>query len=398
MIKALKYRICPTKIQQELLEKHFGCVRFVYNWALDRKKSLWDNDKTSITTYELQKELTVLKQEFVWLKEVNVQSLQQAIQNVDTAFSNFCKHKKEFPKFKAKNHSNFSFKVINNLSIDFKNNRIKIPKFQYEINIILHRPIKGIIKSATISRTSTGKYFASILVDTQQEQPSKPKVQSKTTITLDLGIKDFATLSDGTKIKNPTFLNKEESKLKFLQRKASKHKGKRTKLKLAKKHEKISNRRKDFLHKTSSKLISENQTIIIEDLAIKNLSKRYKPKQGEDGKYLPNGQAAKSGLNRRISDVGWGMFVDMLTYKADWYGVNLIKIGRFEPSSKRCSNCKAINKDLTLKDRVWSCVECGITHDRDINAAINIKQIGLRDHVIGMRNSYLKSKGAVNIG
>jgi len=180
--------------------------------------------------------------------------------------------------------------------------------------------------------------------------------------------------------------------LAYQQRKYAKYKGKKTLHKIRLLNEKIANQRKDYTQKLSSKLISENQTIIIEDLTIKNLSKRCKPKQDEDGKYLPNGQVAKSGLNRSIQDAGWGMFVDMLTYKANWYGVNLIKISQWEPSSKKCSNCKVINKDLTLDQRKWTCKHCGSVHDRDINAAINIKQIGLRDHIKNIRSEGLKTK------
>jgi len=392
MIKHYQFRIYPTKSQQVQLEKHFGCVRYIYNWALDRKKSLYEFEKKSITTYELQKELTALKQEFEWLCEVNNQSLQQSIQNVDTAFSNAIKHKKGFPKFKNKYKSRDSFKVINSLHLDFENNKIKIPKMQEGIDIVLHRTFEGKIKSATISKIPTGKYFASILVDNQQELPVKPKIQAKTATGIDLGIKDFAILSNGEKISNPKFYKKLLGKLKYLQRKYSKNKGKRTLKKIQTLHEKIANQRKDFLQKTSTNIISENQTIILEDLNIQGMIKRCKPKQDGQGNYIPNRQTAKSGLNQAVSDVGWGMFVDMLTYKADWYGKNIIKIGRWEPSSKKCSNCFEVNQNLTLADRKWTCNNCETVHDRDINAAKNIKRIGLNDYVIGMRKSYLNSK------
>ena len=238
------------------------------------------------------------------------------------------------------------------------------------------------IKSVTISKTKTGKYYASVLVDTKIDKPIKQPVQSKTTVGIDVGVKHLAILSTEEKIENPKYYKKALSYLKYLQRKYAKYGGKRTLKKLQLQYEKIANQRKDNLHKVSSKIISENQTIILEDLNIKGMTSRIKPKQDESGKYLPNGQSAKSALNKSINDAAWRIFIDMLIYKADWYGINVIKIGRFEPSSKKCNICKAINKDLKLSDRSWQCETCGAIHDRDINAAINIKQIGLKNHCL----------------
>ena len=202
----------------------------------------------------------------------------------------------------------------------------------------LHRPTNGTIKSATISVTPTGKYFVSILCDTKEEIPTKALITESTTIGIDLGIKDFAITSEGEVFENPKYLRKAQSKLKYIQRKYSKYKGKRTKKKLVKLHEDVVNKRKDFLHKVSTKLIRENQTICLETLAVKNMVKNHN-------------------LAQAISDVSWSSFVNMLEYKAEWYGKNILRIGQFAPSSKTCS-CGVINKDLKLSDREWTCKSC----------------------------------------
>jgi len=279
---------------------------------------------------------------------------------MDIAFKKFFKGA-GFPKFKSKHKGRQSFSVPQNVIVE--NSLLIIPKFKEGIDIVLHRPIKGTIKSATISVTPTGKYFASILVDTNEIAPPKKPINESTTIGLDLGIKDFAITSGGEVFENPKYLRKAQSKLKYVQRKYSKYKGKKTKKKLAKLHEKVVNKRKDFLHKLSSKLISENQTIALETLAVKNMVKNHN-------------------LAQAINDVSWSTFVTMLEYKADWYGKNILRIGRFAPSSKTCS-CGVINKDLKLSDRTWTCKSCGVTHDRDILAANNIKTFALKNILSG---------------
>jgi len=361
MFRAYKYRISPTKSQKELITKHIGSSRFVYNLALETKTTAYLGSKHNFSPFDLIKQLPELKKECEWLKEVNSQSLQQSIQNMDIAFKKFFKGA-GFPKYKSKHKGKQFFSIPQNVIVE--NNLLIIPKFKEGIDIVLHREIKGTIKSATISVTPTGKYFVSILVDNNTEMPTKAPITENTTIGIDLGIKDFLITSDGEVSDNPKYLRKAESRLKYIQRKYSKNKGKRTKNKLAKLHEKVANQRRDFLHKESFKLVSENQTIAIEDLNVKGM--------------LKNHCLAKS-----ISDVGWSMFTTMLEYKCEWYGVNLLKIGRFEPSSKTCSNCGTVNKDLTLKDREWTCVKCNTKHDRDINAAVNIKNFALRNYVSG---------------
>ena len=369
MLKGLKYRLYPTNSQKELISKHIGSSRFVYNLALETKNTAYLGSKHNFSPFDLIKQLPDLKKECEWLKEVNSQSLQQSIQNMDIAFKKFFKGA-GFPKFKSKHRGKQSFSIPQNVIVE--NNLLIIPKFKEGINIVLHREIKGTIKSATISVTPTGKYFVSILVDTNTEIPTKAPITENATIGIDLGIKDFAITSDGEVFENPKNLQKAQSKLKYVQRKYSKNKGKRTKQRLALLHEKVVNKRKDFLHKISTKLIRENQTICLEDLAVSNMVKNHN-------------------LAQAISDVSWSTFVTMLEYKADWYGKNILRIGRFAPSSKTCSCCGAINKELTLKDREWTCGRCSTVLDRDVNASINIKSFALKNYLSGEHT--LKNQG-----
>jgi len=369
MLKGLKYRLYPTNPQKELIAKHIGSSRFVYNLALETKNTAYLGSKHNFSPFDLIKQLPELKKECEWLKEVNSQSLQQSIQNMDIAFKKFFKGA-GFPKFKSKHKGKQSFSIPQNVIIE--NNLLIIPKFKEGIEIVLHREIKGTIKSATISVTPTGKYFVSILVDTNTEMPIKALIKENTTIGVDLGIKTFLVTSDGLEIENPKNLRKAQSKLKYVQRKYSKNKGKRTKQRLALLHEKVVNKRKDFLHKTSTKLIRENQTICLEDLSVSNMVKNHN-------------------LAQAISDVSWSTFVTMLEYKADWYGKNILKIGRFSPSSKTCNCCGNINKELTLKDRKWTCPKCNSVLDRDVNASINIKSFALKNNLSGEHT--LKNQG-----
>ena len=359
MFKANKYRIYPTNSQKELIAKHIGCSRFTYNFALETKNSVYLGSKQNLSSFDLIKKLPELKKECEWLKEVNSQSLQQSIQNMDIAFKKFFKGA-GFPKFKSKHKGRQSFSVPQNVIVE--NDLLIIPKFKEGLDIVLHRPIKGTIKSATISVTPTGKYFASILVDTNEIIPQKAAIKENTTIGIDLGIKDFAITSNEEVFENQKNLRKAQSKLKYVQRKYSKNKGKRTKQRLALLHEKVENKRKDFLHKTSTKLIRENQTIALETLNVAGMVKNHC-------------------LAQAISDVSWSTFVTMLEYKADWYGKNILRIGRFAPSSKCCNICGTINKELTLKDREWTCPKCNSVLDRDVNASINIKSFALKNNL-----------------
>ena len=381
MLKAFKYRIYPTKAQETLIAKHIGSVRFIYNLALETKQMAYSGTKVNLSGFDIAKQVPELKKECPWLKEINAQSLQKSIFNMDTAFNNFFKGRAGFPNRKRKNSARQSFCIPQAVSL--KSGRLHIPKFKGGIELVEHRPLKGEIKQATISRTYTGKYFASILVETGTEAPEKKPVTEAGTIGIDLGLKTFLVGSDGTAFENPRHLKKAMDRLKFAQSHYSKHKGKKQKHKLARLHEDVANKRRDFLHKASSHLIKNHDSIAIEDLDIKGMMKRIEPIPDGNGGFLPNGQKEKSQRNQAIGDAGWGMFVEMLRYKAEWQGKNILQIGRFDPSSKTCSCCGRNYHELTLEERAWTCKGCGELHDRDQNAALNIKAFALEKNVCG---------------
>lgn len=316
-------------------------------------------NRINLDCFALMRQLPNLKNECIWLREINSQSLQQSLRNLDNAFTRFFKGQNDFPEFKKKSYVG-SFSVPQNVVLD--NFRLVIPKFKEGIKVAVHRPIKGKIRQATVSATSTDKYFVSILCDTGEANKPKARIIENTTVGIDLGIKTLIVTSDGMEFNNPKFLRKAQRRLKYVQRKYSKKKSKRLKHKLAALHEKVANQRKDFLHKVSAELIRDNQSLAIETLQVSNMRKNHK-------------------LALSISDAGWGMFVGMLEYKAEWSGRNVLKIGTFEPSSKTCANCGSINRELTLKDRKWTCGVCGSVIDRDLNAAINIKNFALKNYL-----------------
>lgn len=370
MLKAYKYRIYPNEVQQGQLNHFFGSCRFVYNLGLETKIRAYTSAKVSISCFDLMKQMKDLKyNEAPWLADCPSQTLQYSLRNLDNAYTKFFKGG-GFPKFKNK-YSKQSIQFPQRVSI--KNNRINFPKLKW-MDIVMSRPLgKGLIKTVTLSKTVTGKYFASILIDNQVEIPAKAQINPNTTVGIDLGIKDLAILSDGTVYQNQRFLRKQKANLRRQQRSlARKQKGSKRydkqRILVAKVHEHVSNQRKDLLHKISKDLVTRFDTICIEDLNIAGMMKNHK-------------------LAYAIGEMGWGTLVDMLKYKTEWYGKNLIKIGRFEPSSKICSNCGTINKELKLQDRAWKCDPCKTTHDRDVNAAINIKNFGLRNKPTSVKTS-----------
>ncbi len=360
--KSYKYRLYPTNDQKVLLEKHFGATRFVFNWALESKIKFYKETGKGISKFSLNKELTSFKkqEEYNWLYEVNAQSLQESITNLDSAYTNFFRKQSKFPKFKSKNNNHQSFSCPQNNKVNFDKSLLFIPKFKEGIKIKIDRTFIGKIKTVTISRTPTNKYFASILVETPENLPVKPELNIEKAVGLDLGLKSFITLSDGQKFDNPKFIKKSTKKLirqfrKFSHKKRGSNNKSKQRIKLARLYEKITNQRNDFLQKLSTKLIKESQfeTFCIENLNISGMVKNHS-------------------LAKAISDSGWATFIKFLTYKSNWYGKNIIQIGRFEPSSKVCNECGTINQKLTLSDRTWTC-PCGAILDRDINAAKNIK-------------------------
>ena len=365
MLKAYKYRLYPTKTQEVLLAKHFGCARYIYNYGLERKIKSYSETKKSVSRFTIQADLPKLKkaESTKWLSEVNSLSLQAALLNLDMAFTRFFKEKKGFPKFKSKHDNRQSFQVPQNTEVDYEAKLVYLPKFKEGIKCKFERQFSGNIKTSTVSRTPTGKYFISILVETEDIIPNKAPIDENKAVGVDLGIKTFATLSDGTEIQNPKYLKKALKKLKRLQRSVSrKKKGSNSRKKavtlLARQHEKVTNKRKDFLHKTSKYLIDHYDTICLETLSASNMMKNHR-------------------LAQAIQDIGIYTFNSYMDYKAEWHGKNIIRIGRFEPSSKMCS-CGHIHNGLKLSDRVWTCPACGAVNQRDLLAAQNIKKFAFK--------------------
>ena len=378
--RAYKFRLYPNKFQEDLLQKHFGHCRFIYNHFLEVKIKHYKETKKTITWVDLANQLPQLKIQFPWLTEIGSQSLQQSIRNLDNAYTAFFRSGVGFPKFKNKHKSKKSFIVPqtnNNIKLDYQSNKLTIPKFLNQkskdnrIKCVLHRqiPIDERIKQATISQDKDGKYYVSILVEVNKSFLTKPDRNRNDAIGIDFGVKTFLTLSNGNKIDNPKYLKQSQDKLvkhqcdlELLNKNTTKYKSKREQI--TKLYAKIARQRKDFLDKLSHKLTNDNQigSIAIEDLSIKDMQ-----------------QKNYSSTNCIINDYAWGMFVNMLQYKSDWYGKNLIKIGRFEPSSKTCSKCGNVNHDLKLDNRQWKCIKCNIEHDRDINAANNILDFAFPD-------------------
>jgi putative transposase len=359
--KAYKFRIYPNEKQIEIIEKSFGCSRFVYNHFLNQRNEVYTSEKRCMKYTEQQNQLPSMKKDFVWLKEVDSTSLQISLRNLDTAFKNFFQGRADRPKFKSRrnNYKSYTSNYVNN-NIVVKKDKIKLPKLKW-IKAKVHRYAQGRIINAVVSKVPSGKYFVSICVETEVE----PLEKAAQNIGIDLGLCHFAIFSNGEKIENPKYLKKSLERLAKEQRKlSSKQKGSnnfhKQRIKVAKMHEKITNQRLDFIHKVSKRIISENQVIVLEDLAVKNMMK--------------NDRLAQS-----ISDVSWNKFVTMLDYKAKWYGRNLHKIDRWYPSSKICSKCGYVMEDMPLQIREWKCPECGSIHDRDINASKNILKQGLLD-------------------
>lgn len=359
MEKAYKLRIYPNNKQIELLNQTFGCVRYIYNHFLNRKINFYEENNESLTYNACSKELTQLKKENEWLQNPDKCALQNALKNLDVAYQNFFNKRTGFPKFKSRKSFKDSYKTNSNLK--FENNKIRIPKVGW-IKTRGYKKISGRILSITISKTKSNEFFASICV-TEFE----PKQFEKTNqnIGIDLGLKEFAIFNTGKKIDNPKFFVKFQKKLAKMQRKLSKKVFEsnnyfKYKVKVAAFQEKIKNQRLDFLHKLSIRLVKEYDIICIETLRVRNIMKNHK-------------------LAKSIQDVSLSEFIRQLEYKAKWYGKVISKIDTFYPSSQLCSNCGYKNSDIkNLKIRKYDCPECGAHHDRDVNAAINILNEGLR--------------------
>ena len=365
MVKGYKYRIYPNKDQEQQINQMLGNARFVYNWALDKRIKEYQSEKKSISAFSIMMDLTQLKKqpEYDWLNLSVAQSLQQSVVNMDKAFTRFFKQKKGFPKFKSKHIGTHHVGFPQNTKIDFETDKISLPKLGW-IKTKISRTFEGKIKTSTIEKTPTGKFFVSITVELPDVKVKQKPISKVNAVGIDTGIKTFAVLSDGTEIENPKHLKSNLQRLKVLQRRASKkQKGsanrRKANLKVALLHEKISNQRMDFLHKTTTAIAKQYHTVACENLNISGMLRNHK-------------------LAQSIADLGLGKFYTLLQYKMAEQGGNYLEIGRFEPSSKMCG-CGAINKNLKLSDREWVCPVCGRINQRDELASRNILKFALTE-------------------
>jgi len=366
VLKAVKVRIYPNEEQQSHLAQAFGCVRWVWNQSLATMSQTYKETGKGISALTMKKQIPVWKTEFEWLKECYSQCLQSSVLNLSQAFINFFDGRTGYPTFK-KRHGKQSIQFPQNVKVK-GDDEIKFPGNLGVVKAIIHRELVGSVKTVTVSKMPDGRYYASLLMDDGIDKPATN--EDGKAIGLDLGILDFVVTSDGSKYQNPRHLKKHERNLKRKQKKLSCKKDKTTKarrkakLAVAKVHARIARVRSDFRHKLSRKIVDENQIIVVENLAVKNMVKNHC-------------------LAKSISDAGWGMFCTMLKYKAEAFGQVYLEVGRFFPSSHLCSETLLSLPHMDLSVREFDCPHCGSRHDRDINAAINIKNEGLRILALG---------------
>ncbi|MGF7535118.1 IS200/IS605 family element RNA-guided endonuclease TnpB [Bacillus mexicanus] len=371
---AYKFRIYPTKEQQILIHKTFGSCRFLFNHFLHEWNQTYEKTGKGLSYNACAKELPKLKNTYIWLKEIDSTALQSSVRFLSDSFTRFFKKQNRAPRFKRKGDDVQSYKTViqgkaQNAHLTIQDNKIKLPKLGW-VKFANSRNVNGRILSVTVRKNAAGKFFISVVCE--EMISAKPKTNN--TVGIDLGITDFAILSTGKKVNNHRFTKRMEKKLKREQRKLSRRallakknniklidakNYQKQKIKVARLHEKVKNQRQDFLHKLSTDLVKNHDVIVIEDLHTEGMLKNRK-------------------LSKSISDVSWSEFVSMITYKADWYGKTIIKIDRWFPSSQICNYCGHQDGPKPLHIRTWTCNNCGCAHDRDINAAMNIKNEGLR--------------------
>ena len=363
--KSYKYRIYPNKKQQELIRKTFGCTRYVYNYYLDKRKKLYETDKTTYTYVKCAKDLTQLKKEFEWLKEVDSVGLQTSLKDLDVAYKNFFSGSAGYPKFKSRKNRHQSYRTsFTNNNITFMDRHIKLPKLGL-VKVRDKQVPQGRILNATISQEPDGRFYCSLCcTDVSFVQLSK----TNQFVGIDLGLVDFAIFSDGIKIENPRFFEKSEKKLAKLQRDLSRksigsNRWDKARVKVAKLQKHISNQRKDFLQKLTTSIVRKYDIICIEDLDVKSMK-----------------ETELTIRNRRVSDVSWSEFRRQLTYKSTWYDRALSVIDRYYPSSQICHYCGHIDGKKAETIRFWVCPKCNSKLDRDVNASINILHEGLKNH------------------
>ena len=363
MFKATKVRLYPTPDQRDALAFQFGAVRWVYNHALDWRSKAWRENRVRVTRRMTQDNLVTLKKDdaTAWLKDADSQALQHALICLDRAFQQFFDRRSRYPRYKSK-HGRQSLSYPQRVKVA-NGNSLYLPKVG-NVKAVLHRELVGKIKTVTVSRTVTGKFFASILCDTEAPAPEPIRdMDADAVIGVDMGLCHLAIASDGGKVSNPRFLkqagNNLRRKQKSLSRKVmgSANCG-RARMLVAKVHERVKNRRNDFQHKLSKRLIDENQAVCVETLKVGNMLKNRR-------------------LAKHIADASWSELIRKLDYKAVWSGKHLVRIDQWFPSSKTCSACGTVGDTLPLKVREWTCASCGARHDRDINAALNIRKQGI---------------------